>query len=111
MKHHIVTGFVGGINYAKRHPDFMDFDVSKYHNPDLDWSRYNRRGALAIIGRCNRAAESFFDMKKEEREKNIEDLKKIIWYTEVVLDEEKLQLDRNAAFNDLGMDQIFKKYL
>ena len=112
-KSDLLTGFVGGIHYSKKYPEIADFDVMQFKDVgnEIDWPNYNRRSALVECCKVRDAVVGYMDLKKDERELYIDDLKNLIWYSMVVLDEEKHRLNRKKAFEALGIANLFEKYL
>lgn len=107
----LAAGFVGGIYYGQEYPDLMTFDPMKYMDPTVDLTNYSSSRKRQELALCSDAIMSFMDLKRSEREERIDDLKHIIWYSMVICDEEKHQLNKQKAYEDLGMDEIFYKYL
>jgi len=105
-----ITSFVGGIHYAKQYPEFMSFDSMKYLDESIDWSKYKRRGVFRELAKCNKVADKFFDQNRDFREEHIDDLKRITWYATVCMDELKYSLNRKMAYDDLGIEEILKRY-
>ena len=109
-KGQLVSGFVGGVNYSKKYPDLMEFNEFEFVDKNLDWSNYNCRSRRLELGRCSDAFMAFMDLGKDERDEHIDELKRLIWYSKVVLGEEKHQLNRKKAFDELRIGELFAKY-
>jgi len=107
----LAAGFVGGVHYGKNYPDLLEFDPMKFADPTYTNPNYSEACKRREMSRCSRAIEGYASMKMDEREERVDDLKRIIWYSMVVIDEEKHQLDRQRAYKELGMKDIFEKYL
>ena len=107
----LAAGFVGGVHYGKQYPDLLDFDPMKYADPTYVNSHYNEKCKQRELGRCSRVIQEYAELGRAARLERIEDLKRIIWYSMVVIDEEKHQLNRQKAFEELGIKEIFDKYL
>ena len=107
----LAAGFIGGVQYGKNYPDLLEFDPMIYADPTYANPNYSEVCKQRELGRCSRAIEGYAYMKRDEHLERIDDLKRIIWYSMVVIDEEKHQLNRQKAYEDLGMKEIFDKYL